>query len=293
MSEFVGNDELVSKIEHWIKIQDIPNLLFYGPSGTGKTSIAKIISSAMDADEYYINASSENGIDVLRDRIQTIVNTTAFSEWKIIILDEADGLTVNFQQAMRPVLETASSKTRFIFTANYPEKIIPPLHSRLSSFYVIPPSKSAVCVRAKYILDSESIQYDPKHIVSVVNKYYPDQRKIIGTLQRNSTTGMLVVDTEMLISTDYLEKIIEELKSKNDIKTSFGNLRKIIADAKVREFDELFRFLFDNLDEFAPDGIKSMMIYHIADGQYRSAIVNTDSEIQVAQMFVNILKDLR
>jgi hypothetical protein len=97
----------------------------------------------------------------------------------------------------------------------------------------------------------------------------------------------------MLISTDYLEKIIEELKSKNDIKTSFGNLRKIIADAKVREFDELFRFLFDNLDEFAPDGIKSMMIYHIADGQYRSAIVNTDSEIQVAQMFVNILKDLR
>lgn len=293
MDEFVGNDDLISKVRHWIEIQDVPNLLFYGPPGCGKTTVAKIIANSIDCDEYYINASSENGIDLLRERIQTIVNTTSFSEWKIIILDEGDGLTVNFQQALRPVLETPSGKTRFILTANYPEKIIPALHSRLTTFHVIPPSKSAVCVRAKYILDQESIQHDPKQIVSIVNKYYPDQRKIIGTLQRNSTTGTLLIDESTTAASVYLESIMSELISIADVKTSFTKIRQVIADSKIRQFEDLFRFLFDSLDEFVPDGKKAMIIYHIAEGQYRSAIVNTDPEIQVAQMFINILKDLK
>lgn len=293
LDDFVGNEDLVSKVKHWIDIQDVPNLLLYGPSGTGKTSIAKIISAALDADEYYINASSENGIDVLRDRIQSIVNTTSFSEWKIVILDESDGLTLSFQQAMRPVLENESGKTRFIFTANYQEKIIPALHSRLTSFYVVPPSKTAVCVRAKKILESEGIKFDPKSIVSIVNSYYPDQRKIVNALQKNSITGELIISNDLSLNADYLEKILTELKGVKDVKSSFQNIRQIIADSKVRQFDDLFRFLYDSIDDYTPDGKKAMMIYHIADGQYKAAIVNTDPEIQVAQMFVNILRELK
>lgn len=292
IDEFVGNDDLVSKVKHWIEIQDVPNLLLYGPPGCGKTSMSKIIAKSLDADLYYINASSENGIDVLRERITSIVNTTGFSDWKIVILDESDGLTANFQQAMRPILEHADGKTRFIFTANYPERLIPALHSRLTSFYVYPPSKVAVCKRAKHILDEESIEYVGSDIVAVVNKYYPDQRKIVGIMQRNSVTGKLVVDDDTLASSDYVERVLTELLSNTDPKTSFKNLRQIVADAKVREFDELFRFLYDNIDKF-PDGKKASVIYNVAEGQYRAAIVNTDPEIQVAQMFVNLLKDLR
>lgn len=290
---YVGNADIIEKVKHWIEIQDVPDLLLYGPPGTGKTTLAKIIGSALDADVHYINASAENGIDVLRDRITSIVNTVSFSDWKIVILDEADGLTRNFQDAMRPVIEHPTGKTRFIFTANHPERISDALHSRLTSFRIEPPDKRAVGLRAKYILDSEGVKYEGKDIVAVVNKFYPDQRKVVGTLQRNSVTGTLVVDLDVLASTDYMEKIGAVLRSGEPAKTAFTNIRQIIADSRVRQFDELFRYLYDNLNDLVPDGKRAMTLAHIAEGQYRSSVVHTDPEIQVAQMFVNILRELK
>lgn len=290
---YVGNPDLISKVKHWIEIQDVPDLFLHGPAGTGKTTLAKIIANALDADVHYINASSENGIDVLRERITAIVDTVSFSDWKIVILDEADGLTAAFQQAMRPVLENPSGKTRFIFTANYPERIIAPLQSRLTAFRVEPPDVWAVCARAREILDAEGVSYDKKDIVTIVNAHYPDQRKVVGTLQRCSVTGTLVVDGETSGSSDYMVLIADVLKSGEPAKTAFGKIRQIIADSRVRQFDGLFRHLYDNLDDIVPDGRRAMVLYHISDGQYRASIVHTDPEIQVAQMFVNILKELK
>ncbi len=290
---YVGNTDIIDKVKHWIEIQDVPDLLLYGPPGTGKTTLARIIGNSFDADVHYINASAENGIDVLRERITSIANTVSFSEWKIVILDEADGLTRNFQEAMRPVIEHQSGTTRFIFTANHPERISDALHSRLTEFRIEPPDKRSVGLRAKYILDTEGIKYEGKDIVAVVNKYYPDQRKIVGTLQRNSGTGTLVVDLDVLASTDYMEKIATVLRSGEPAKTAFTSIRQIIADARVRQFDELFRYLYDNLNDLIPDGKRASVLAHISEGQYRASIVHTDPEIQVAQMFVNILRDLK
>lgn len=292
LNEYVGNDDIKKKVQVWLDQGDIPNLLFFGPAGTGKTSLAKIIGKTLDADVMYINTSDENSVDVIRDKIKGFASTSGFSKWKIVILDEADFATANFQAALRNTLETFSKHTRFILTCNFIEKIIDPIQSRLVSFHVIPPDKKSVAIRCAQILKSENITYNPKDVIALIDQYYPDQRRIIQSLQRNSVSGELVIDEQFKMVSGYCEKVLEQLKSNFDVKQTFNNIRQIIADSKVRQFDDLFRYLFDNLEEFAPDGKRAQMILHIADAQNKANLV-VDKEIQVAAMFVNILRDLK
>jgi len=293
LDEYVGSEDIKKKVKNWLDQGDIPNLLFYSSSpGTGKTTLAKIIGKNLDADVMYINTSDENSVDVIRDKIKGFASTTGFSKWKLIILDEADFATANFQAALRNVLETFSKHTRFILTCNYVEKIIDPIQSRLIPFHIIPPDKKAIALRAAQILRFENVKFDPKDVISCVDQYYPDQRRIIQFLQQNSINGELAVDEQIKLVSGYCDKILEELKKTENPKDTFKNIRQIIADAKVRQFDDLFKFLFDNLSEFVPDGKKAQIILNIADYQYKSSLV-VDKEIQVSAMFVNILNDLR
>lgn len=292
LDEYVGNDDIKGKLSNWLEQDDIPHLLFYGSAGCGKTSIAKLIGKHLDCDLLYINASDENSIDTIRDKIRSYVSSGGFGKYKLVILDEADFATVNFQAALRNLLETFSATSRFILTCNYRERIIEPILSRLTDFNVRPPDKKSVAIRCKTILDSEGIVFDAKDLVTVVNRCYPDLRKTINYLQRNSLNGKLIIPEETIAVDDYCSKIVEELKNIGDVKETFTNIRQIIADAKVRQFDDLFKHLFETLPAWAPDGKRAGIILTIADYQFKSENV-LDKEIQVAAMIINILRDLK
>jgi DNA polymerase III delta prime subunit len=293
LSEYVGNEDVKGKIERWIEQGDIPHLLFHGTAGTGKTTISKIIAKHLDADVLYINASDENSVDVLRDKIKGFVATSGFSRWKIVILDEADFSTQNFQAALRNLMETYSKTARFILTCNFVEKIIDPIQSRLTYFNIVPPDKKTVALKAVEILKAENIVFDPKDVIALVEQSYPDQRKVINSLQRNVIEGKLVVDQDVKMLSGYCERVLNELKQiDRPADVIFKNIRQIIADVKVRDFTELFRYLFDNMNDFVPNGKRSGVIIQLAEHQFRSNQV-VDQEIQVMAMIINILMEIK
>lgn len=292
MDGYIGNDDVKSKVSRWLADNDIPNLLLSGKAGTGKTTLGKIIAKSLDCDLLYINASDENNVDTVREKIKGFAATYGTAKWKIIILDESDFLTQNAQAAMRQVMEAFSKHSRFILTCNYVEKIIDPIQSRCVHFQIHPPSKNDVARRCVEILNLEGVKFDTQSIVQIVNETYPDIRRTINALQRNSNNGKLELDEQSKFVANYMAKILEELKSKNDIKTMFKNIRQMIADSRVRTFDDLYRFLFDNLEEFAPEGKRAVCILQIAESQYRSSFV-VDKEIEVSALFINLLKEIK
>jgi replication factor C small subunit len=152
---YIGNEHIIEKVKIFIENGDVPHLLFYGSAGTGKTTLAKIIANSVDADLMYINASDENSVDAVRDKIKRYASTVGFKRWKIIILDEADYLTPNAQAALRNLMETYSKTTRFILTCNYVEKIIDPIQSRCQTFAITPPNKTDVAKRLVAVLEEK------------------------------------------------------------------------------------------------------------------------------------------
>lgn len=293
IEEFVGNEDFVNKVKYWIETQDVPNLILYSEkSGTGKTTCCKLLANALDADVMYINASSENSIDTVRQQITTFASSVGFNKWKICHLDEFSYFSPNAQSALLNIIESTSKTTRFFLTGNYIEKFLPAIVSRCTPFRIQSPPIKVVCSNLARILKEENIKFDAATIVKIVNQYYPDQRSMLNYCQANSITGELVYSTENIVVNDYCTKILDELKSIGDVKATFANIRQIIADSKVRQFDDLFRYLFDKLEEFVPDGKKAGIILHIADFQQKSTLV-LDKEIQIAAMFINILRDLK
>jgi DNA polymerase III delta prime subunit len=292
LDDYVGNESFVEKIKYWISIDDIPHIILHSPQpGTGKTSAAKIIANALDADMIYINASDENSVDVVRDKIKTFAYTMGFKRWKIIILDEAARLSPQAQEALLNIMETFSKHTRFIFTCNAVEKLVAPLKSRSSIFGIIPPTKQLIAKRIVHILKSENVEFQKEDIAEIIHKYYPDQRSIINTCQSNTMNGKMILDKAQLTESGYLDKILECLTSVKDPKQTFQDIRQIIADSRVRTFDDLYHYLYENLDKFAPDGKKATTILHIAESSYRSTFV-IDKEIEVMALFVNLIRDL-
>ena len=159
LDTYVGNDFIKDKVKLYLETGDVPHLLLYGRAGTGKTTLAKIITKNIDCDMMYINASDENNVDNVRTKIKNFASSIGFKPLKVIILDEADFLTPNAQAALRNLMETFSKTTRFILTCNYAERIIDPIQSRCQSFQVIPPDKKQVAKQLVDILGSEDVTY--------------------------------------------------------------------------------------------------------------------------------------
>lgn len=284
LENYVGNATLKASISKQLKQNDIQNYLFYGSAGTGKTTLAKLIVSNLDCDSLYINASDERGIETIRDKVSGFASVASIKPLKVVILDEADFLTIQAQASLRNVIETFSRSTRFILTCNFVERIIDPIQSRCQTFKVIPPTKKEVAIHIAGICDKENIGYEVPAIGKLVNKYYPDIRKMLNTVQASTVDGHLQLDDSLLVSSSYMDTVLEELKQSN-----FKNIRQIIADSGVEDFEELFRFLYENASEYMPgkEGTAAILINeHLYKSNFR-----IDKEINLMSLIQNLINN--
>lgn len=280
---YIGNEDFKSSLQQWIDTSDIPHLLLTGTAGTGKTTAAKLIVNNINCDFIYINCSDENGVDTIRDKVKNFVSSASFKPLKVVIMDEADFLTVNAQAALRNVIETYSMNARFIFTCNYLERIIDPIQSRTVIFELTPPSMQDVAFKCVEILDLESVTYTKKDIVRIIKQTYPDIRKTLNQLQSSIKNGELMESRVVTNFNKTSDEIIALLATKS-IK-SFNNIRQIVADSNIRDYNELYRVLFDRADEFTDSAIATLII---ADYQYKS-LMAPDKEITMMACISKLL----
>ena len=285
--DYVGNVHLKSKIEGYLESGDVPHLLLHGKAGTGKTTLAKLIVKSIDCDYMVINASDENNVDTVRNKVKNFASSMGFKKWKIVILDEFDYMSPNAQAILRNLMETFSQHCRFILTCNYVEKVIDPIQSRCQSFQIVPPTKKDVAIQISKILGAEGVEFEPKDLVPIIDAGYPDIRKIINTCQLNSNKGKLQVDTQNLLENDYKIKVLDILKSKDDKRNKYTNMRQTIIDSRVTDFSELFTLLYEKVDEYAPSNTANVIIA-LSEGQSKhfNAI---DKEIPMAATLIEIL----
>ena len=290
LDNYIGNDHLKSKVSVYLESGDIPHLLLFGRAGTGKTTLAKLLVNNIDCDYLYINASDENSVDVVREKVKNFASTLGFKDMKVIILDECDYITPNAQAALRNLMETFSKNCRFILTCNYVERIIDPIQSRCQSFQIVPPDRKQVAQHLANILNNETIQYDVKDIATIVNSGYPDIRRVINGSQRQVVSGKLVIDENTITQNDYKTKVLEIIKTQ-DKKNSFQNIRQLLADSKVSDFSDLFRLLFDTVDDWGKGHIAECIL--ILSKYQQSDAVVVDKEINVMAMFVEIIGSIK
>ena len=284
LDNYVGNANLKSTLAKQLSQNDIQNYLFYGPAGTGKTTLAKLIISNLECDSLYINASDERGIETIRDKVTGFASVASIKPLKVVILDEADFLTIQAQASLRNVIETFSRTTRFILTCNFVERIIDPIQSRCQTFKIVPPTKKEVAIHLAGICDKENIGYEIPDIGHLVSKYYPDIRKMLNTLQSSIIEGKVTLDDSLLVSSNYMNSVLEGLKN-ND----FKGIRQIIADSGVDDYDELFRFLYENASEYLPgkEGTAAILVNeHLYKANFR-----IDKEINLMSLIQNLINN--
>jgi replication factor C small subunit len=281
LDQYIGNTELKTTIGSWILKNDIPHLLLYGKAGTGKTTLAKLITQNIDCDMMYINASDENGIDTIRDKVKSFASTSTFQPLKVVILDESDYLTINAQASLRNIIETFSAKTRFILTCNYVERIIEPLQSRCQAFKIETLSKPDIARHLANILETENVSYVINDVANIINNYYPDIRKIINVVQQNTINDELIltkIDTKFDI-TDVV-KLIQG-------KDAFKLVRQYLVDNNISDFEPMYRALYDELGK--DNGLITMTL---AEYQFKHATV-VDKEINFMACIASIINIIK
>jgi len=286
LDTYVGNEGVKAFISKCITNNDIPHLLLYGKPGTGKTTLAKLITKNIKCDVMYINASDERGIDTIRDKIVDFASVNSFNPIKVVILDESDYITSQAQAALRNVMETYSAKTRFVLTANYAERIIDPLKSRCQTFHIEPPSKGDVAKHIAGLLDKEEVKYELSDVAALIKTYYPDIRKIINAAQQSVDENNILNPGALVPNVEgALTAIIDALKS-ND-KNAWANIRQIIANADVNDFIPLYTGLYERATEYTKS--PADVAIHSAQYLWQNNTI-ADKEINFMAFISQILK---
>lgn len=289
VEEYVFTDNgTKEQIEGWIQEKSVPHLLLHGPAGTGKTTLAKVLVNQLDIDDFdflQVNASRDNGVDFLKTKIEGFVSTMPFGDLKIVLLDEADYLSHNAQALMRGLMETYQSQARFILTCNFVYKIIPPLRSRCVELKIDKTDITEFTARVATVLVNENIQFDLDTLDSYVRAKYPDLRKCLQLVQKNSQNGLLVKPNESDTNvSDYRLAVVNLFKS--------GKIRQgrqmLVDNAKTEDIDEIFRWMYDNLGLWSttPEGQDEAILI------IRKGLVNhtscSDSEINLSATLVEL-----
>ncbi len=286
LDTYIGNEHLKSKVSIYLESGDLPHLLLYGKAGTGKTTLAKLLVNNIECDYLYINASDENNVETVRTKVKNFASTIGFKDMKVIILDECDYITPNAQAALRNLMETFSKHCRFILTCNFVERIIDPIQSRCQSFQIIPPSKTEVAKHLHSILIKENVMDNIEDIKVLVDSGYPDIRRIINSAQRNVVKGKLKLDTSSIIQNDYKLKLLKILETQNK-KNAFKDVRQLLADNKITDFADLFRLLYDEVDNWGKGHVAECILiiarYELSDSQV------VDKEINAMAMLIELL----
>jgi len=285
LDEYVGNENIKKTIAQYLSQNDIQNLIFYGPAGTGKTTLAKLIVKNLDCDFIYINASDERGIETIRDKVSGFASSASFKPLKVVILDEADFLTIQAQASLRNVIETFSRTTRFILTCNYVERIIDPLQSRCQTLKIVPPSKQDIAYHLINVLKEEKVDCTADDLKSIINQYYPDIRKMLNTIQLSIQGDEVVIDKSILVSSNYMIQVVKMLSQP---KPKWNEIRQVIANANVQDFEELYRFLYDNAGVYA-SGNEGMVAILINEYSYQ-ANFRIDKEINVMALIAKLIE---
>ena len=245
------DNEQKSQVKGWIDSGAIPHLLFSGAPGVGKTTLAKILIKQLEIDDFdvlEINASRENSIDTIRDKITGFVQTMPFGEFKVVLLDEADYISPNGQAALRGVMETYHASARFILTCNYPNRVIPALHSRCQGFHIEKVDKTEFTARIATVLVAENVELDIETLDTYVRSTYPDLRKCLNLCQMNSTDGKLSnVKGDEGNTSDWRVDAVNLFKAGKIVEA-----RKLMcATVRPEEMEDVFRWMYDNLELFS------------------------------------------